>query len=225
MPRPKLLVLAMLLSAAPAAASEPQAVSIRAADGLVLRGTWHQADAVASGRVVLLLHEMCGNRAAWEPFLDRLHRAGIDALAVDLRGFGETGGAHDFAAQVSDAKAWLAWIRAQRAAQRVGVMGESLGAKLAIVACARDPGCRAVAALSPYGELAPADLDFRERAVFLVGTRGDDVHSALAVRRMAADVQGDVTIRLVAGSEPGVATALEHGGLVEEAVAWLDRHL
>lgn len=217
--------LALLALAGPAGAAEPRQISIRAADGLTLRGTWYQADATASGRVVLLLHELCGNREAWRPFLDGLARAGIDAVAVDLRGFGETGGVHDLEAQIADTRAWLRWIEARPGVQRVGVMGESLGAKLALVACARDPGCRAAAALSPYGELAPRDLDFRDRAVFLVGTRGDDVHSALAVRRMAVDVQGDVTLRLVAGSEPGVATALEDGGLVAEAVAWLGRHL
>ncbi len=220
-------MVAALLALPSAALAAPRPVSLPASDGLVLRGTWHPSDR-PTGRAVLLLHEMCGNRGAWAPFLDGLRAAGVSVLAVDLRGFGETGGKMDWDAEVADARAWLGWMRAQRgvSADRVGVMGESLGAKLALAVCSRDPACRAAVALSPYGEVAAADVDFRDRAVFLVGTRGDDVHSGLAVRRMAADVQGDATIRLVAGSEPGIATLLEGGeDLVTEVVRWLDRHL
>lgn len=227
MPRAGLLCAALLALSSPAFAAEPRPVSIRAADGLVLHGTWFPSDR-PTGRAVLLLHEMTGNRAAWSPFLGGLRAAGIEALAVDLRGFGETGGKMEWDAELADAGAWLAWMRTQPgiAAGRVSIMGESMGAKLALMVCARDPGCAAAAAVSPYGIFTAADVDFRDRALFLVGTRGDDVHSAQAVRRIAADVQGDVTIRLVAGSEPGIATLVEGGpGLVAEVVAWLDRHL
>jgi dienelactone hydrolase len=223
MPTPRALALALALLAVPALAADPTPVTLRAADGLVLRGSWHPA-ARRTGRAVLLLHEMCGNRAAWAPFLARLSAVGVDALAVDLRGFGETGGTLALQDELSDARAWLAWLRAQPGVERVGVMGESLGAKLAVVACAADDRCLAAAALSPYGSFTQSELDFRDRAVYLLGARGDDVHSALAVRKMAADVQGDVTLRLVAGVEPGIATALE-GDLVGEVVAWLDQHL
>lgn len=216
-------LLAAALLAPAAALAAPRPVTVEGRGGLTLRGTWHAA-ARSTGRAVLLLHEMCGNRAAWDPFLARLSAAGIDALAVDLRGFGETGGKLEWADEVADARAWLAWLRAQPGVTRVAIAGESLGAKLALVTCAADAGCAAAAALSPYGSFTSRELDFRDRAVYLLGARGDDVHSAQAVRRMAADVQGDVTLRLVAGVEPGIATALE-AGLVDELVNWLDRHL
>jgi len=173
---------------------------------------------------VLLLHEMCGNRNAWAPFLARLSEAGIGALAVDLRGFGETGGKLEWSDEVADARAWLAWLSAQPGVERIGVAGESLGAKLALVICAAEARCVAAAALSPYGTFTASELDFRDRAVYLLGVRGDDVHSALAVRRIAGDVQGDVTLRLVAGVEPGIASVLE-ADLVAEVVGWLDRSL
>jgi dienelactone hydrolase len=217
------LLAAALLAALPASAADARPVSLRAADGLTLRGTWHPA-ARPTGRAVLLLHEMCGNRSAWAPFLARLSEAGVDALAVDLRGFGETGGELDWSKEVADARAWLAWLAALPGAEVLGIAGESLGAKLALVVCAAEPRCQAAAALSPYGIFTPGELDYRDRAVYLLGVRGDDVHSALAVRRMAGDVQGDVTLRLVAGVEPGIATALE-ADLVAEVVGWLDEHL
>jgi alpha-beta hydrolase superfamily lysophospholipase len=215
-------LLAALALPAPAAAA-PLPVSLRASDGLVLRASWYPA-ARRSGSAVLLLHEMCGNRNAWAPFLADLSAAGVDALAVDLRGFGETGGAMQWSGEVADARAWLGWLRAQAGVERVGTLGAGLGAKLALVACAAEPRCLAAAALSPYGKFTPAELDFRDRAVFLVGVRGDDVKSALAVRGIAADVQGDATIRLIAGIEPGIAAVAE-AGMLGDVVAWLDHHL
>jgi dienelactone hydrolase len=219
------LLAAALLFASPAVsgAPEPRPVSVRAADGLTLRGTYHPA-ARSTGRAVLLLHEMCGNRGAWAPFLPRLSAAGIDAVAVDLRGFGETGGGLEWADEVADVRAWLEWLHRQPGVERLGVMGESLGAKLALSGCAADEACLAAAALSPYGVLAQRDLDFRDRAVYLLGVRGDDVQSALGVRRMAGDVQGDVTLRLVAGADPGIGSVVE-ASMVDEVVGWLDRHL
>jgi len=50
------------------------------------------------------------------------------------------------------------------------------------------------------------------------------VQSALGVRRMAGDVQGDVTLRLVAGADPGIGSVVE-ASMVDEVVGWLDRHL
>lgn len=217
-------------AAVPPAATAPapdgaaaRAVSIAAPDGLVLHGTYYPA-ARHTGRAVLLLHEMCGNREAWAPFRGLLAAAGVDALAVDLRGFGETGGKMEWKDEVADARAWLAWLAAQPGVEKIGVAGESLGAKLTLTICAREARCRVAAALSPYGSYTESELDFTDRAVYLVGVRGDDVKSALAVRRMAADVKGDVTLRLVAGIEPGIASVLE-GSLVSEVVAWVDHHL
>ena len=82
-PRPVLLGAALLVLSTSALGAEPRAVSIAAADGLALRGTWYASDRPA-GRAVLLLHEMCGNRSAWSPFLDSLRAAGISVLAVWL---------------------------------------------------------------------------------------------------------------------------------------------
>lgn len=226
MSSPRALAAAILAAAVALpgiSSAAPREVSIRAADGLTLRGSWRAAER-RTGRAVLLLHEMCGNRGAWEPFLAGLSAAGIDTLAVDLRGFGATGGKMAWPDEVSDAKAWFAWLAGQPGVERIGVVGESLGAKLALSICGGEARCRVAAAISPYGTFTQRELDFRDRAVYLLGVRGDDVHSAQAVRRIASDVQGDVTLRLVAGIEPGIATALE-GNHVDEVVTWVDRHL
>src|SRR5262245_8729421 len=69
-------------------------VDIAAPDGVVLKGTLFAAP--AGGPAVLLLHQCDEQRHVWDPLGPKLAAAGITALAIDFRGYGESGGtAHD----------------------------------------------------------------------------------------------------------------------------------
>jgi pimeloyl-ACP methyl ester carboxylesterase len=68
----------------------PQDVMLSAADGTTLKGTYYAAP--RPGPAVLLLHMCNTTRTSWEPLGPQLAAAGIHALAVDYRGFGESGG-------------------------------------------------------------------------------------------------------------------------------------
>ncbi len=82
----------LLLSASLAFAQTPSRkdVDIAAPDGTKLRATFFSAGKPGPG--VLLLH-MCNTaRKSWEPVALGLSAAGINALTIDNRGFGESGG-------------------------------------------------------------------------------------------------------------------------------------
>ena len=92
-------VMAAMLTAgctrsAPASA---RPVDIVASDGVTLKGTLFPAISTASsGPAVLLLHQCDDRRTVWDPLGPRLAAAGITALSVDYRGYGESGGTpHD----------------------------------------------------------------------------------------------------------------------------------
>ena len=85
-------------------------VTVKAADGLVLQGDWHRADK-PNGRAVLLLHMLHSSRHAWDALIPDLTRAGIDVLAVDQRGHGETGGFQHWPKAIEDAAQWTTWLR------------------------------------------------------------------------------------------------------------------
>ena len=67
----------------------PHVVDLKPADGTILTGTYFAAAKPGPG--VVLLHQINRDRKSWEPVAAQLAAAGINALTLDLRGFGESG--------------------------------------------------------------------------------------------------------------------------------------
>jgi dienelactone hydrolase len=85
--------LSLPLFSSPALAQGPPAgreVSLTAPDGTPLKATYYASP--QPGPAVLLLHMCNTTRKSWDPLGPQLAAAGIHALAVDYRGFGESGG-------------------------------------------------------------------------------------------------------------------------------------
>src|SRR5271163_2158777 len=85
-----LIVLLLSAGVTSAQAPAPRDVDIVSPDGTKLRATFFAAAKPGPG--VLLMH-MCNTvRKSWEPVARGLSEAGINALTIDNRGFGESGG-------------------------------------------------------------------------------------------------------------------------------------
>ena len=206
-----------------------QAVEIEAGDGLILKGDYYSSP--EAGVAVLLLHMNNSNKEAWSPFIPALHEAGYGVLAVDTRGFGSTGGVRDFELAQTDVQAWLDWLKSQDGVTGVAIIGASVGANLALVACANDAECLTVIALSP-GEnflgVAPADAiqtGLADRsALFVASLR--DTESAQAVRTFAQIATGIFGVRMYDQGQHGTAYFTRRG--VEEKIntfiSWLDEY-
>lgn len=80
-------------------------------------------------------------------FAERCAAAGLAAVCLDVRGHGDSGGALG-AGAVDDVLAAAAWL-AGVGHDRIGVRGSSMGGYLALLAAAREPRVRAVAAICP----------------------------------------------------------------------------
>ena len=83
-------VLLLLTSVWVLAGAAPRDVALAASDGTLLKATYYAAE--KPGPAVLLLHMCNTTRKSWEPLGPQLAAAGIHALAIDYRGFGESGG-------------------------------------------------------------------------------------------------------------------------------------
>src|SRR5918911_600847 len=68
----------------------PRDVALTAADGTRLQATYYAAP--KPGPAVLLLHMCNTTRGSWAPLAPQLAAAGIHALTMDYRGFGESAG-------------------------------------------------------------------------------------------------------------------------------------
>lgn len=76
-------------SLAPAA----RMVDLKALDGTILKASYFAAGRPGPG--VVLFHQSNRTRKSWDGVAGQLAAAGINSLTVDMRGHGDTGGAHD----------------------------------------------------------------------------------------------------------------------------------
>ncbi len=230
---PLALVCAVLLSSPALAAT--QRVTIRTDDGASLAGTWYEPEA-RQAPAVILVHMLHRTRHDWDAVASRLAAEGIGALAIDLRGHGESsagseGETADYAALVRDVTAARRYLASRSDVQQshVGIAGASLGANLAVLAASADVSVASVALLS-------ASLDYRglriEAAMKKYGGRpalliaSDDDPYAL---RSAKDLQkaGGGTRELLVLSHAGHGTVmLSHDAdLARTLVDWFHRTL
>ncbi len=146
------LVLMFLLGVAPLTAyaqDTPAVVTLTTPDGITLVGDFYAAESPAP--TLLLLHMANSSRAAWTRSIPTLLEGGYNILAVDMRGWGESGGERDMDATTADFPLWFAWLREQPTVleDQFAIIGGSVGANLSLFACINEPGCVTAVALSP----------------------------------------------------------------------------
>ena len=170
-------LLLLLNSVSALAANPPSDVTIAAIDGTPLKATYYAAE--KPGPAVLLLHMCNTTRTSWTPLGSQLAAAGIHALAMDYRGFGESGGQRFDSVPPQDAQktvtdkwpgdidAAYAFLTAQPGVDktRIGVAGGRCGVNQAVHVAERHPEVRSLALLA--GPLDPDGLDFLQRTAWL----------------------------------------------------------
>jgi alpha-beta hydrolase superfamily lysophospholipase len=133
---------------------EAEGWSTRTADGLTLRG-WY-LPTPAHRRLVVLVH---GMRVSWDKIalIGRdIHAKGYDVLMFDLRGHGGSDPSRLFMGrnERGDLRAVQGWAGSKGfTPERIGWLGQSMGASTLLMEAARNPGIRAAVMDSPYGDL------------------------------------------------------------------------
>jgi pimeloyl-ACP methyl ester carboxylesterase len=228
-----LLVVSGLLHAA-----SPRDLTIAADDGVSLKATYYPAAGPGPG--VLLLHMCNTDRRSWAPLGPQLADAGIHALALDYRGFGESGGkpyASLTPAEATDLvrNTWPADIdRAFREllAQpgvdpaRIGVAGGSCGVAQAAGVARRHPEVRAMVLLA--GPIGTAGrhfvLDNPWMPIFTAAADDDQYDdSAPPTMRWLTELGGNPRNKFVGFADGRHGTEIfgPHPELPRDIVAWL----
>ena len=183
-------VLLVALFAALGSAPQPrtQRLTVRTDDGVNLAATWYEpADRPAPA--VVLVHMYHRTRRDWDAVANRLASEGIGALAIDLRGHGESPGEtaelQAFVRDVTAARRHLS-ARPDVNHSKIGIAGASLGANLAVLAAADDASVISLALLSPSldyrGLRIEAALKKYGRRPALLVTGDDDAYAMRSVK-------------------------------------------
>jgi alpha-beta hydrolase superfamily lysophospholipase len=215
----------------------PQTVRIPASDSLTLVGNFYALPddpALPDGRpAALLLHIIGGRRQDWQPLIDPLLNEGYDVLAVDLRGYGETGGDIDWTLAIADVQTWLDWLRTQPGVNpaALATVGASIGANLSLIGCAADVRCLTAVAMSPGIEYFGLNVErsvtagLRLRSALLIVSQNDHYPSD-SVKQLVSETTGEIGAQIYSGAVHG--THLFDGARRDSVIAaildWLDAH-
>lgn len=229
--------MAVLLSAVPPVLqARAQRVSFRTEDGVTIAGTWYEPSS-RPAPAVILVHMLQRSRRDWENLASRLASAGIGALAIDLRGHGESfygrsaDETADFSAMVQDLRAARRYLaaRADVVPNRIGIAGASIGANLAVLEAAGDTAIASIALLSPSLDyrglrIEAAVRKYGKRPMLLVAS-DDDPYAG----RSALDLQkaggGPRDLLILAGAGHGTNMLGRAWELPQALVDWFRRTL
>jgi pimeloyl-ACP methyl ester carboxylesterase len=164
-----LLIFSTVASATRAQQSQPpgpRVADLKSADGTLLKATYFSAGKPGPG--VLLFHQANRTRTSWAAAAHQLAAAGINTLAVDGRGHGESGGTREEALQKTpaDMETFFQFLISQPDVQRdvIGLAGAgSYGVINALETARLHPaGIKSLIMLS--GDSFPPGIEFLHEA-------------------------------------------------------------
>jgi alpha-beta hydrolase superfamily lysophospholipase len=225
-----LMACAVLIGTRGAASSHM--VSFRAADGTPLAADLYEPSAQPAPGVVLV-HMLTRSRLDWASAAERLQEAGIVALAVDLRGHGQSGGSGDpggdLAPMQRDVQAAVTYLRSRTSVLtgRIGIAGASLGGNLAVLVAAGDPSIRSLALLSAGSDYKGLRIEAALRKVnrpVLLVAGSDDPYALRSAAALAETGPGRETVTLP-GAGHGTTMLTRQPDLAGRLVDWFRRTL
>ncbi len=134
---------------------------VRACDDVTLRG-WLGRPSVPNGDWVLLFHGVADNRAGMVGYASFLLRNGYGVLLMDARAQGESDGALATYGwkERYDVRAILDTLEAREHPRHIFLLGESMGAAIALQAAAVDDRIDGVVAEASFSNLREVSYDY-----------------------------------------------------------------
>jgi pimeloyl-ACP methyl ester carboxylesterase len=199
-------------------------VTLTTADGVTLSGqTWG-----TGARGVLLVHDEGRTRDDWSSFAPRLANAGMQVLAIDLRGHGASSKVTlteaDWVKLEQDVAAGVKWLGSHGVTE-LHVVGARLGGSLGLQVAAKNPEVDDLVLLSPAASIhgvkvSTAAAGYSGRPLLVVTTGEDPIGM-----KTAAFLDGSTTgpHRLVSYPNAGSGAAMLNTVAPLETVllAWL----
>jgi dienelactone hydrolase len=212
-----------------------QRVTIRTDDGVSLAATWYEPD--TRSPAVILVHMLHKTRRDWDAVGSRMASEGIGALALDLRGHGEStgalpeGDAADYSVLIRDVVAARRYLATRSDVQpsRVGIAGASIGANLAVLVASADASVASVALLSPTTDYRGLRIDaamkkFGARPALMIAS-DDDAYAVRSVKELQKAGGGTREALILNHAGHGTVMLGRDPDLVRTLVDWFRRTL
>ncbi|MBI2097235.1 MAG: alpha/beta fold hydrolase [Candidatus Sungbacteria bacterium] len=210
-------------------------VSFATRDGVTIKGDYYEG---GGERAVLLLHMMPATRSSWVAFANTLVLEGWSALAIDLRGHGESTmsprGVLDYQkftdaehqASIADVEAAVAYLTTEKKMKEISIAGASIGANLAFFYAASHPEIRSLVLLSPgldyhgvNAEAVAGQFGGKTRLFFLASR--DDEYAAASTEEIYQKVKGEKQIQLFGDAGHGTTILERQPEYLKILASWL----
>lgn len=236
--RLKLLIALIGLFGATLAGASTQDVDLTAADGTVLKATYLSPD--KPGPAMLLVHQCNQNRQMWGFIAEQLVASGVHVLALDLRGFGDSGGTGMrgeggfpafMKASTGDVDLAYDYLVGQSGVNtgRIAAGGASCGAMLTADLAARKPVTALMLLSGPPSDNAIANIaGSPDLAVFAAAATDDPITVGVAERlegAVAGSPNPDSMAKIYGGTEHGLPMFAKNADLEPALIGWLTAEL
>lgn len=221
-----------------AAGAAGRKVEVRAPDGVALAATVWSAERPGPG--IVLFHMCNSDRSAWSGLGEKLAARGFHVLALDYRGYGESGGVRDQQDPAhqqriiteqwpGDADAALAALLAQPGVdrERLGAGGGSCGVNQAVQLARRHPEVRTVVMLAGNADRAGRDFLAANPWLPLFASAARDDGGAVEGMKWLIGYSSNPANRMVEYEKGGHGTQMfaVHADLEPAIVDWFEEHL
>lgn len=205
-------------------------VRLPTSDGATVVGTLLEP-AHQPAPAVVMIHMLTRSRRDWDQLATRLADRGFVTLALDLRGHGESAASapmpsDGLQAMRQDVQAAHRFLqgRAGVMADRIGMIGASIGANLAVLESANQASVRSLVLLSPgldyRGLRTEAALrTYGDRPALLIAS-SEDSYALRSVRRLEQAGGGRREVRIVESAGHGTMMLLRRPELADLIVDW-----
>ncbi len=229
---------ALLVLGGVARAGSGTDVDLKANDGTRLKATYYSAGKPGPG--IVLLHMCNSQRTAWASLGPKLAAQGMHAIAIDYRGYGQSGGkrytewseaertqmTEKWPADVNAALTYLA-SRPGVDRNRLAAAGGSCGVNQAVQFARRHAEVKTLVLLAGGTDTAGQEYLARASWMPIFGVAADDDGDAVGLMRWIVGFSSNPSNKLKTYAKGGHGTALfaVHADLEPAIVGWFERHL
>jgi pimeloyl-ACP methyl ester carboxylesterase len=218
---------------APPAMKNVLPVDLLTADGVPIKGDYYRP-VVAHAPAVALVHGSGRDRSAWQLFARQLMEQGIPALAIDLRGHGDSGGEASDQNKIEDVAVAVAFLKAQAEvdSNEIAIIGANDSSWWTLDYARQHPDIQAVALITPgirYDKklLKQVMNDYGERPIFLAVSdhKGNHDENVVKVAHLLDNLaKGPHELVILHDPGWGIGLLMQENGLAVRLLAWVQQY-